>query len=404
MIGGPAAADRNLIGGHGGNGVRLDQAGSNVVQNNFVGVDATGTGPAGNGSDGIAVGRSPGNAILDNLIADNFAGIFLAYDTAAGNLIQGNFLGITPGGTKLANRDDGISDYGAPDNTIGGPALADRNVISGNAQQGLSLRGPGATRNLVQGNLIGLTPDGRNIVGNLQNGIFLQNAPGNTIGGTTPGAGNISSGNNQAGLALSYYPDSLLPEGISLDLVGGGAPRLQPDPGQLLRHRPQRQRAKPRQRPRRDLPRLRSAQHDRWHRPRRRQPPLRQRDLRPAHRRPDNRRHEREQHPRGVVQPRPGQQDRHRRQRPRRRPQPPARHLYRRGQRQYDRRHRRRRGQRDLGQQGAGPPDQRRHPRQGRLHRQSRPGQPHRPRHQPATRPSPTPTPACPPATSAMAS
>ncbi len=223
-IGGAAAADRNLIGDNGLNGVRLFQGGSNVVRNNFVGVDATGVGPIGNGDDGIAVNQSPGNAILDNLIGDNFGGIFLVYETSAGNLIRGNFIGITPDGTRLANRDDGIADYGAPGNTIGGPAAADRNVISGNNQQGVSLRGPTATRNLVQGNLLGLSPDGQHVVGNLQNGLFLQNAPGNTIGGTIPGAGNISSGNNQAGLSLSYYPDQTLPVGFSRNLISGGFP------------------------------------------------------------------------------------------------------------------------------------------------------------------------------------
>lgn len=164
-IGGPTAADRNLIGGNTGNGVRLNQASSNVVRNNFVGVDATGDGPLGNGNDGIAVSESPGNVIRDNIIGDNFGGIFLVYETAADNRILGNFIGITPDGTRLANRDDGIAVYGAPGTTIGGPTVADRNVISGNNAQGISLRGPKATGSLVQGNFIGLTPDGRDISG-----------------------------------------------------------------------------------------------------------------------------------------------------------------------------------------------------------------------------------------------
>ena len=50
--------------------------------------------------------------------------------------------------------------------------------------------------NVVAGNLIGTMSDGVTVLGNAVDGVVIDNAPGNTIGGTASGAGNVISGNN----------------------------------------------------------------------------------------------------------------------------------------------------------------------------------------------------------------
>src|SRR5205085_9262121 len=80
--------------------------------------------------------------------------------------------------------------------TIGGTTAGARNIISGNRGWG-STNGngqPGITGNAVQGNYIGTDVTGMVAIANDQGGIAVKSA-GNTIGGTTPGTGNLISGN-----------------------------------------------------------------------------------------------------------------------------------------------------------------------------------------------------------------
>ncbi len=84
-IGGPDAADRNLISHNGRAGVFIDRSDHNVIQNNYIGTDAAGTGDLGNGDDtgGVAnaaagiyvVDGSDHNVIQDNHIAYNYIGV-----------------------------------------------------------------------------------------------------------------------------------------------------------------------------------------------------------------------------------------------------------------------------------------------------------------------------------------
>ena len=81
--------------------------------------------------------------------------------------------------------------------TIGGTTSGAGNLISGNgpgSQPGISIAGT-SQDNLVEGNLIGTDLTGRAAIGgssSLSNnlGIVLSDAGNETIGGTSPGAGN----------------------------------------------------------------------------------------------------------------------------------------------------------------------------------------------------------------------
>ena len=67
-IGGTTAADRNLISGNGGSGIDIisttnNVVGSNIIQGNFIGTDATGLGGLGNTYDGITLNTTSNNTV-----------------------------------------------------------------------------------------------------------------------------------------------------------------------------------------------------------------------------------------------------------------------------------------------------------------------------------------------------
>ena len=99
-------------------------------------------------------------------------------------------------------------------NTIGGTAPAARNVISG-GRTGVRIDGGG---NVVQGNLIGTDAAGTGANGNSESGIRLT-GPANTVGGTSPGAGNVISANGH-GIDLGTSGGSIDNTVIQGNLIG----------------------------------------------------------------------------------------------------------------------------------------------------------------------------------------
>ncbi len=98
---------------------------------------------------------------------------------------------------------DGVFMFGgALDNTIGGTAAGDGNLISGNELFGVELGG-NASKNVVAGNKIGTDITGTVAIAN-GTGVEIEDGAlsGNTIGGATPGSGNVISGNIGAGINL----------------------------------------------------------------------------------------------------------------------------------------------------------------------------------------------------------
>jgi hypothetical protein len=126
----------------------------------------------------------------------------LGFGGTSGNLVQGNLIGTNKDGTAALGNGWGVLIRdGAADNTIGGTTPEARNLISGNAE-GVVLNAA-ASHNTVAGNYIGTDLSGTAAVGNSIVGInILNGASNNTIGGTTPGAGNLISGNQGLGGVL----------------------------------------------------------------------------------------------------------------------------------------------------------------------------------------------------------
>ena len=210
-VGGTGAAARNIISGNTGDGMDLNNVSNTTVQGNYIGVDANGAASLPNGS-GIALfsgstsntvgGTAPG---ARNIISGN-AGDGLNLNGANATTIQGNYIGLDlTGVVKIANGANGVDLFGATTNTvIGGTAAGARNFICGNGSNnaGILISGLGTNGNIVQGNTIGLNVAGTAVANGQQGVALFGGAQSNTIGGSAIGASNIISGNTAEGVAL----------------------------------------------------------------------------------------------------------------------------------------------------------------------------------------------------------
>jgi hypothetical protein len=236
LIGGASPAARNLVSGclFGGILINGSLAQGNRIEGNLVGTDATGTVLLGNNQYGVAVVRGAsmntiggsisgqGNLITGNETEVGIGGQGVAQET--GNAIQGNLIGTDVTGRAALNNIPhavGVSIVDASSSLVGGTIPSARNVISG-LFFGITMNGPGATGNVVQGNHIGTDITGTQAIGNGNDGLRISTS-GNVIGGTTPGAGNVISGNaNNAGLRLWRGASNNRVQGniIGLDATG----------------------------------------------------------------------------------------------------------------------------------------------------------------------------------------
>src|SRR6185295_10977254 len=123
-----------------------------------------------------------------NIISGNTRGIFIGGALTTGT-IQGNLIGLGANGSTIINNTDGIVVGNVVSALIGGTTPDAGNVISGN-NQGISISSNNVT---VQGNLIGTDATGTLDKGN-GTGVFIDGS-NNSIGGTTATARNVISGN-----------------------------------------------------------------------------------------------------------------------------------------------------------------------------------------------------------------
>jgi CSLREA domain-containing protein len=211
----------------------LNPLGHNVIQGNFIGTDATGAVARGNGFHGLLFIDSPSNTIGGTVVGDgnlisgnHFSGISFSNAISAGNYIVGNRIGTDISGTlPLGNQHDGIffsrqvdtNGVGyASGNFIGSPRTGPGtvletggNIIAGNKLNGIYiLKGSG---NTVQNNYIGVGADGSSIPNGTGapdanvfdgNGVLIESAESNVIGGVEPGSGNVISGNRRNGVQI----------------------------------------------------------------------------------------------------------------------------------------------------------------------------------------------------------
>jgi titin len=184
-IGGTDAEDRNIISG-GENGFYV--AGSrNVIQGNFIGTNIDGnkafggeyTGVVITGADNTLGGTSPG---ARNVISgwQYGEGAVVLNEGATGNKVEGNYIGTdATGEVPLGNGTGVLVSYVASGNTITG------NVISG-CGDGVLIDSQGQSAsltsgNVVQGNQIGTDATGTQILGNVSFGVEIRSSQGTQV-------------------------------------------------------------------------------------------------------------------------------------------------------------------------------------------------------------------------------
>ena len=192
-----------------------------LVVDNLIGTDSTGQQGFGNAFEGVRIDNSSGNTIQGNasgsqVISGNQVGVELIGAQSTGNLLEGNFIGSDKTGFEdLGNKNEGVLIEGAVNNTIGGTQATSRNLISAN-HWGVRLDGASATGNVIEGNYIGTDVSGTARLGNEVDGVIVSNsASSNTIGGTIAGLGNIIAFQVMSGVLVeSGTGDSILSNSI----------------------------------------------------------------------------------------------------------------------------------------------------------------------------------------------
>lgn len=214
ILGGNSSAARNIISGANsaqneeiGTGIAISgpESYNNQVIGNYIGTDITGTQAIPNVRGGVFVLFGASNNTIGsdnigegNLISGNgFYGVYFQGNTAnnpvAYNNIKGNYIGVDVTGNVSMPNGYGIMMLSGENmnNSIGGTTPNSRNIISGNIYAGIAIISGDNTQ--ILGNYIGTNALGTVAIPN-STGVDVRDG-NNTIGGSTPTARNIISGN-----------------------------------------------------------------------------------------------------------------------------------------------------------------------------------------------------------------
>jgi hypothetical protein len=162
---------------------------------------------AGTGAvDGLTIDAT--NVVVRGLVINRFSfnGIQtlrpIFFRDATNVKIEGNFIGTDASGTQdRGNGNTGVGVFFGQNDTIGGASPEARNLISGNGRNGIVLNGNTTDANKVEGNLIGTKKDGASGLGNDDAGVLIFSGS-NTVGGATPGAANTIAFNGGDGVGV----------------------------------------------------------------------------------------------------------------------------------------------------------------------------------------------------------
>ncbi|MCG8605809.1 right-handed parallel beta-helix repeat-containing protein, partial [bacterium] len=193
-------------------GILIEGEGDNKIEENFIGTDVTGTTVLGNTANGVEIKGigADENKVDENVISGNSVNGVLIWMGAEENKVVRNFIGTGVTGTEaLGNGGSGVSIEDASENKIGGESHDDGNLIANNKTHGVAIIGPSARKNRVQGNYIGTDLSGKMANGNMKDGVAIENASENLIGGKgdeedddDEDEGNLISGNGTNGIRI----------------------------------------------------------------------------------------------------------------------------------------------------------------------------------------------------------
>jgi hypothetical protein len=219
QIGGGVSGEGNVISGNDGDGIALSsdpsQASNIKIQGNRIGTNDDGDAALANGGNGISlfdcktalIGGNTG--VAGNLIGGNTGtGVYMSGGTT--NFVLGNGIGVNVDGAAALGNKNGVEIFESPGNFIGSADQAVGNVISGNLQAGVLIRGATSTNNVLSLNTIGLSKSTAQIVANGTSGIIVREGASRTIIGANDGSDadnspsqNVIAGNAEYGVLLT---------------------------------------------------------------------------------------------------------------------------------------------------------------------------------------------------------
>ena len=207
-MGGPgntigSSASRNVISGNTTSGIGLDGADNTVIIGNFVGTDITGQLSIPNQTNGIEVKDSFDNHIGGannerNLVSGNTQnGIYIYGNTSVNNWVTGNIIGTrSDGTTALPNNGSGIR-VEADENIIGTNSDGNGDEAEGNVTSSNGMHGVyvSGSNNRIAANRIQSSLSG--------SGVVIEGGFQNTVGGVSDAARNVIGGNAASGVSIS---------------------------------------------------------------------------------------------------------------------------------------------------------------------------------------------------------
>ncbi|WP_040756746.1 T9SS type A sorting domain-containing protein [Winogradskyella psychrotolerans] len=203
IIGGTTANSRNIISGNTGDGISINNGNNNQIIGNYIGTNAEGTAAIANdyglyvaGGNTTIGGQTAGSR---NIISGNNYGIYISESTSNGSSIKGNYIGLNATGTGPIANSIGLTLSSTSTNcVVGGDNPLDRNIISGNSYLGMYASG---TANVIKNNYVGLNPEGDGVIGNEKEGIRFYN----TLTDTEVSENTISGNGTIASQAFNVY-------------------------------------------------------------------------------------------------------------------------------------------------------------------------------------------------------
>ena len=258
-IGGTTPAERNVLSGNGeplasnanrsANGVWVRGAGTQEtadgtsIQGNLIGTAPDGTTALGNKHSGVRIGGfiDLGDNVFVNATANNTVvggtdpnsgnvisgngtggqqgrGVLVGFDSGSGTQILGNRVGPDITGENALGNDTAGIHLGAEGVQVG-DASGHGNVVSG-SNVGIQLD---TGNQVIQGNLVGTNAAGTAALPNFFRGIDVGGQSDNLVGGPSPGARNVVSGNVGPAIHVGNSSDVLLNNVIQGNYVGTNA-------------------------------------------------------------------------------------------------------------------------------------------------------------------------------------
>jgi hypothetical protein len=231
-VGGLDEGARNLFSGNLGDGVRVAGDSEGVIlRGNYVGLAEDGNTDLGNAGDGVAILGARelwvGGAAVGagNVIAGNGGAGVRLDDGAREVRLEGNRIGTDAAGARrVANGGPGIALADSRDCVIGGLVDGAGNLVSGNDGAGIDVT-LGACGHSLVGNRVGSDEAGLRPIANRGAGVAIDSACDITVGGPEPGAGNLISGNEGAGVSVTARREEsrgLVVQGNHIGLAANG--------------------------------------------------------------------------------------------------------------------------------------------------------------------------------------